>query len=216
MNFYMRNIFYRVIKIILTPIFFLIYHPIVIGRENIPKTDSVVLAGNHTSCHDPLLLVSVVSRPIHFLAKIELFRGIVGVVVRGMGCIPVNRKIHDKDALSSAKEVLKTKEVIGIFPEGTINRGDEVVMPFKIGAVKMAKDMNSVIVPFVITGKYHVFGRKVKIEFLKSRGVHEDLDIENRLLMDTISAKLEEYNECNKFVKTKENKNTMEEVLSKR
>lgn len=215
MNFYMRNIFYRVIKIILTPIFYIIYRPIVIGRENIPKTASVVLAGNHTSYLDPLLLVSVTSRPIHFLAKIELFRGIIGVVVRGMGCIPVNRKTHDKDALFSAKEVLGNGEVIGIFPEGTINRGNEVVLPFKIGAVKMAKDMNSVIVPFVITGKYNIFGRRVKIEFLNSRGVYKNLDIENRLLVDTISAKLEEYNESNKFVKTKENKNTMEEVLSK-
>ena len=54
-----------------------------------------------------------------------------------MGIIPVNRKIHDKNALKTAEEELLNKKVIGIFPEGTINRTDEVTIPFKIGAVKI-------------------------------------------------------------------------------
>lgn len=198
----MKNIFYLVIKAILKPLFFLIYHPIVVGKENIPKDGSLVLAGNHTNWRDPLLLVSVVDRQVHFLAKIELFKGFVGVVVRGMGCIPVNRKIHDKEALGSAKDFLNTGNVIGIFPEGTINKTSDLVMPFKIGAVKMANDTGSEIIPFVITGKYNIFGNRIKIEFLKSRKISKDLDIENEMLMKTISNKLEEYNESNKFIKT--------------
>lgn len=198
----MKNIFYLVIKAILKPLFFLIYHPIVVGKENILKDGSLVLAGNHTNWRDSLLLVSVVDRQVHFLAKIELFKGIVGVVVRGMGCIPVNRKIHDKEALRSAKDFLNAGSVIGIFPEGTINRTSDLVMPFKIGAVKMTNDTGSEIIPFVITGKYNIFGNHIKIEFLKSRKVSKDLDIENEKLMKTISNKLEEYNESNKFIKT--------------
>ena len=212
----MKNIFYLVIKAILKPLFFLIYHPIVVGKENIPKTGSLVLAGNHTNWRDPLLLVSVVDRQIHFLAKIELFKGIVGAVVRGMGCIPVNRKIHDKEALRSAKDFLNKDSVIGIFPEGTINKTSDLVMPFKIGAVKMANDTGSEIVPFVITGKYNIFGSHIKIEFLESRKVSKDLDIENEKLMKSISNKLEEYNESNKFVKAKDDKNSVEKVLPKR
>lgn len=110
---------------------------------------------------------------------------------------PVNRKIHDKNALSSAKDVLREGKVIGIFPEGTINRSDDVVMPFKIGAVKMAKDTDSVVVPFVIAGKYNIFGKRIRIEFLEKRTISLDLDIENKKLMKTISSKLEEYYECN-------------------
>ena len=68
----MRKMFYSVVKFILKPIFFLIYRPIVIGGENIPKSSSLVLAGNHTSWKDPLLLISVVKRRVHFLAKIEI------------------------------------------------------------------------------------------------------------------------------------------------
>ena len=193
----MKSIFYVIIKCILTPLFFLIFRPKVIGKNNIPKNGSVVLAGNHTNNLDSVMLIAVVSRQVHFLAKIELFNGIFGVIVRGLGCIPVNRKIHDKDALKSAKEVLKNNRVIGIFPEGTINRTDDIIMPFKIGAVKMAKDTNSKIVPFVITGKYNVFGKGIKIEFLESIEIKGELDKGNDKLMKIISKKLEEDYECN-------------------
>ena len=194
----MKILFYSIIKVILTPLFYIIFRPKVIGKSNIPRNGAVVLAGNHTNFWDSIMLIAIVPRRVHFLAKIELFKGIVGVFVRMMGCIPVNRKIHDKDALSSAKEVLKDGEVIGIFPEGTINRTDDIIMPFKIGAVKMAKDTSSSIVPFVITGKYNIFKNRIRVEFLEKREVSLDLDSENKKLMDAISYKLEEEYECNK------------------
>ena len=193
----MKRIFYIIIKCILTPLFFLIFRPKVIGKSNIPKNGSIVLAGNHTNNLDSVMLIAVVSRQVHFLAKIELFKGIFGVIVKAMGCIPVNRKIHDKDALKSAKEVLKNNKVIGIYPEGTINRTDDIIMPFKIGAVKMAKDTNTKIVPFVITGKYNIIGPRVKIEFLESIEIKDELNKENDKLMKIISKKLEEDYECN-------------------
>ena len=93
--------------------------------------------------------------------------------------------------MKSAKDVLKTGEVIGIFPEGTINRTDDIVMPFKIGAVKMSSDTDSLLVPFVITGKYRVFGKSICIEFLPGRKISDDLDKENEKLMREISIKLE-------------------------
>ena len=193
----MKSIFYVIIKCILTPLFFLIFRPKVVGKNNIPKNGSVVLAGNHTNNLDSVMLIAVVSRQVHFLAKIELFKGIFGVIVRGLGCIPVNRKIHDKDALKSAKDVLSEGNVIGIFPEGTINRTNDIIMPFKIGAVKMAKDTNSKIVPFVITGKYNIIGKGIKIEFLEAIEVRDVLDKENDKLMKIISKELEENYECN-------------------
>lgn len=188
----MNSFFYSVVKIFLKINVYLFLHPKVIGKENIPKNGSLVLAGNHTSWLDPLLLIVVVPRKVHFLAKVELFKGIEGVVVRNMGCIPVNRKIHDKDSLKNAKDVLNADQVIGIFPEGTINRTDDVVMPFKIGAVKMSSDTDSLLVPFIITGKYRVFGKGICIEFLESRKISKNLDMENEKIMREISVKIEE------------------------
>lgn len=185
--------FYKVVKPIASFLIRLLFHPKVVGLENIPKSGRIVLAGNHTRFLDPVMLVGIVKRPIHFLAKKELFDGCLSFLVKGMGCVPVNRKIHDKSALNSAIDYLNKDLCVGIFPEGTINKTtDEVILPFKIGAVKMAHDTNSKIVPFIITGKYRIIGRSVRLEFLKPISVSDDLDKSNEKLMNIIENKLKE------------------------
>jgi len=169
------------------------FRPEVVGRENIPESGRVVLAGTHTKWLDSPLLIAVNKRQVHFMAKCELFKGPLKLFMNGMGCIPVDRKRKDKDSLIKAREVLNNDEMIGIFPEGTINRGDGLILPFKIGAVKMSNDTNSVIVPFVITGKYKLFRKSVRIEFLKSRKISKNLDYENEKLMKVISSKVSDY-----------------------
>ena len=98
---------------------------------------------------------------------IKLFHGLTKPIVKGMGCVPVNRKIHDKNALQSAYNYLNNDLCVGIFPEGTINRTDKTIMNFKIGAVKACNKTDTKLVPFVITGKYKLFRKGIKIEFLK-------------------------------------------------
>ena len=183
--------FYTFIKPLLIFLIYLLYPPKVKGRENIPKEGAIVFAGNHTKWVDPEMICAVVKkRQVHFLAKQELFHGLAHIVTWGMGAIPVNRKIHDHGALDNAIEGLKNGLSIGIFPEGTINRTDDVIMPFKIGAVKMAKEADVPIVPFVITGEYKIFRGGETIEFLKPIKVGKDLDKSNKELMDIISKKL--------------------------
>ncbi len=186
--------FYKIVKPIVNLFIRVFFRPTIIGLDNIPKDKSCVIAGNHTRWLDPVMLVGITNRQIHFLAKDSLFKGIVGAVVKGMGAIPVNRKIHDKDALINAKECLKNNAVIGVFPEGTINRTNDIIMPFKIGAVKMSHDTNSYLVPFVITGKYKLFRKGIKIEFLKKMKISKDLGKENKKLEKLISNKLESAN----------------------
>ena len=65
-----------ILQKLLDKIYMKLYMPTYIGKSNIPKTGAVILAGNHTSKLDPLLLMSSTNRCIHFLAKIELFQGI--------------------------------------------------------------------------------------------------------------------------------------------
>ena len=179
--------FYSFVKPIVRFIIVLLFRPKVIGLDNIPKEGRVILAGNHTKWLDPVMLVAINKRQLHFLAKEELFHGITKFIVLGMGCIPVNRKIHDKDALESAYKTLEIDNVIGIFPEGTINRTDDIIMPFKMGAVKMSEKTNSPIVPFGITGKYKLFGKnRIKIEFFKPFVVN-DLEKDNKELERIVS-----------------------------
>lgn len=172
--------------------FWLLFGCKVVGKENIPKKGRLVLAGNHTNYLDSLMLISVVPRQVHFMAKDALFKGFVGFFLRGVGGIPVNRKIHDKDALINAKKTLDMDLCVGIFPEGTINRTDDIIMPFKIGAVKMSHDTDSTIVPFIITGEYKWFRRNTRIEFFKGYKIKsDDLTKENEKLMKKISKELE-------------------------
>ena len=183
-------ILYRITRPLIKVFMKIFFRPTYIGTELIPTDVNFILAGNHTSYLDPLLLMSSTNKTIHFLAKDSLAKGIKGLLFRSMGIIPVNRKIHDKNALKTAEEELLNKKVIGIFPEGTINRTEEVTIPFKIGAVKMAQDTDTLLVPFTITGKYKLFRKSVVIEFYSPYKVKEDLTLENDRLRNFIGNEL--------------------------
>ena len=188
--------FYRFIARPVLRIFVKLYfHPTVVGLDNIPKKGRIVLAGNHTNDMDSVMMVGIVPfRVLHFLAKDSLLKGAKKLIFKGMGIIPVNRAIHDKNALESAINALEEDKSIAIFPEGTINRTEDIIMPFKIGAVKMASETNTPIVPFIITGEYKYRSKNLKIEFLPSIKVSkkEDLTKDNEKLMKIISKKLKE------------------------
>lgn len=178
--------FYKIVRPILKFLFLNLYRPKIIGSENIPKEGRVILAGNHTNNFDCVLLMSSTKRCIHFLAKVELFKGFKKVIFSNLGLIPVDRSKKNPDALKTAKMYLENDMVIGIFPEGTFSKKGEL-LPFKIGAVKMAYDTDTKIVPFAITGKYKLFSKNLKITFGKPLSISSDLDLENNNLRDLIS-----------------------------
>lgn len=192
------RMFYKIVKPPVTLLFKLLFRPKITGLEHIPQDGRILLAGNHTKWLDPVLLVVATKRQVHFLAKEELFHGITHFIVKGMGCVPVNRKIHDKNALESTFEFLEKDLCIGIFPEGTINRTEDTILPFKMGAVKACSKTKTKLVPFIITGKYKLFRKGIKVEFLKPMKISDDLEKENQRLMDIVSKKLEEGNKSEK------------------
>ncbi len=182
--------FYKIVRPLVSFLIHFLFIVEVIGLENIPRKGRILLAGNHTKWLDPVMLVGVVKRQVHFLAKEELFHGKTKFIAKGMGCVPVNRKIHDKNALESAYQFLEKELCIGIFPEGTINRTDDIIMPFKMGAVKACYMTNTKLVPFIITGKYKLFKKSVRVEFLKPITIGNDLELENVKFMDIVKNKL--------------------------
>lgn len=184
--------FYKTVRPLTAFLIKVLFRPTVVGLENIPKEGRILLAGNHTKWLDPVMLVGVQKRQIHFLAKEELFHGKTKFIAKGMGCVPVNRKIHDKNALHSAYEFLEKELCIGIFPEGTINRTDDIIMPFKIGAVKACSTTHTKLVPFIITGKYKLFRKGLKVQFLEPLEIGENLEEENNRFMEIVKEKLKE------------------------
>lgn len=186
----MEPILYRLTRPIITFLFKMVYRPKIIGNEFIPKKGRIVLAGNHTNNLDCILLISSTKRTIHFLAKDELIKGPKKIIFKNMGIIPVNRKVHDSSSLNKAKESLNNELVIGIFPEGTFNRSNDLILPFKIGAVKMSYDTNTKLIPFTIKGKYRPFSKDLTLEFYEPMDIKEDLTKENERLMEKIKQKL--------------------------
>ena len=183
---------YRVVRPIITGLVKVVFRPKIIDKHNIPESGKVILLGNHTNNLDCLLLMASTKRCIHFLAKDSLYKGIKKPIFKNMGIIPVNRKVHDKNVLINAENLLNKGGLVGIFPEGTINRTKEVIMPFKIGAVKMGSDTGAEIVPFTITGKYRLFNNDLTIKFEKSYKIcNNNLDDENKVIMDVIKNELQ-------------------------
>jgi len=177
---------YRFLRPIINVFTKLIFRPNYIGIENIPSDEKVILAGTHTSVFDSILLISCTKRSIHFLAKDELWKGFKKIIFSNMGLIPVNRKIKDHSSLKLAEDYLNNECVIGIFPEGTTEK-ERGLLPFKIGAVKMASDTDSKIVPFAIIGKYRLFKRGLTIIFDKPYKVkNKDLEMENTILRNKV------------------------------
>lgn len=183
----MKDFLYRLLRPILTMFFIIIFRPKIIGKENIPSSGKIVLAGNHMCILDPILVLCCTKRIIHFLAKIELIKGPFGFIFKNLGIIPVDRKIKDKSVMPAANKILENNGVIGIFPEGTINRTDDVTMRFKTGAVRLANENKCKIVPFAITSKYRLFGNRVCIYFDKPYSVSDNVIKENEILRDKIS-----------------------------
>ena len=145
---------YKLFKAILGPIFKFYYNPKIINKEYIPESGSILIVGNHKHLYDQCLSIISTKRPIHYMAKKEYFDGPYKWFFKITGCIPVNRQIKDKNASDLAIDVLNKEGAIGIFPEGTRNKTNEFLLPFKYGSVSMAKKTNATIIPVGITGKY--------------------------------------------------------------
>lgn len=173
---------YRFFKAILVPIFKFWYRPTIIGKENIPKDGSILIVGNHKHLYDQCLAIIATKRPIHYMAKKEYFDGRHAWFFKLVGCIPVDRSKKDNNATSLALEVLKNGYALGLFPEGTRNKTDQFLLPFKYGAVSMAHKTDSLIVPFGITGDYKFRSKNLTIRFGKPFKVDDDLEKANKKL----------------------------------
>ncbi len=146
----------------------------VYGKENIPKEGACILAGNHLSNNDAYMLYKGTSRPIHFLAKKELFEGHFGWFFKMMHLIPIDRKNKNPLAKEKVMELLSEGKVVGIFPEGTYHKED-ILLPFKPGVISFASKSGAPIIPFAMksTWKFRshpkiVFGKPIYINKIKS------------------------------------------------
>lgn len=171
---------YKILKIILYPIFKLIFLFKVKDRpKHIPEKNLIICA-NHKSLLDPILLALASKREINFMAKKELYNNkFFGYILRKLYAFPVDRGNNDIDAVRQSIKVLKQDKLLGIFPEGTRVKDSEISREnFKDGVALIATKTNSNILPVRIRGKYGLFSR-VTVEFKDIIKV-EDFDSTNK------------------------------------
>ena len=122
------------------------------GAEHVPKEGPVLIAANHLSTLDPIVLAYGVPRPVAFVAKAELFKmPILSWLVPRLYAIPLERGAGDLSAVRAAIRALKAGLAFGIFPEGTRSRTGKL-QPFKTGAAAIASRTGARVVPAAVIG----------------------------------------------------------------
>ena len=122
-----------------------LYRIEIVGR--VPPGPAVV-AANHESLLDPLLLALAARQPLHFLAKVELWRYRPGAwLMDSLGAIPIRRDRRDLVSVGTAEELLRAGETVALFPEGTVKGGT-----WTRGAARLALRTGAPLVPVRIVG----------------------------------------------------------------
>ena len=151
--------FYTLTRIVLGSTARLVYRPVVQGRENIPRTGPLVLASNHLSFVDSIVIPLVAPRRVVFLAKAEYFtgHGIRGALMRSfftaVGAVPIQRGTAGaaQEALDSALGILRDGLAFGIYPEGTRSR-DGRLYRGRTGVAWLALTAGCPVVPVALSG----------------------------------------------------------------
>lgn len=155
---------YWVMKVVLTPVMTVAFRPRIEGMANVPKRGPALLACNHTSYLDWLLLPLVVrTRRISFLAKMEYFtrKGLRGrgqaYFFSATGQVPIDRAgAHaSQGALLTAARLLREGRLVGVFPEGTRTR-DGRLNRGRTGVARMAAETGVPVIPCATVGTFDI------------------------------------------------------------
>ncbi|HLN76032.1 MAG TPA: lysophospholipid acyltransferase family protein [Nocardioidaceae bacterium] len=150
---------YALVKVVLATVFRVVWRPTVTGVENIPRKGPVLLASNHLSFMDSMVIPLVVPRRVAFLAKSDYFTGtgVKGTLSRwwfnGFGMIPVDRDDTRaaQASLDLALSVLSSGGAFGIYPEGTRSR-DGLLYRGRTGVAWLAMTSGAPVVPVALVG----------------------------------------------------------------
>jgi 1-acyl-sn-glycerol-3-phosphate acyltransferase len=142
-----------------------------IGAANLPAHGGYIIASNHVSLLDPVVLWAGAPRPIHIIAKQELFdTPVVGWAIPWFWAFPIHRGTADREAIRRASALLAHGELVGIFPEGTRKRAGEPGMEpgdGHAGVALIAAHGGVPVVPLGIFGTHRPASRGVRLPGLR-------------------------------------------------
>jgi 1-acyl-sn-glycerol-3-phosphate acyltransferase len=152
-------VLYLITRLVLAPLARLVYRPVIEGLANVPRRGPVILASNHLSFIDSVVIPLVAPRRVIFLAKAEYFqgRGLRGRLTRwfftAIGAVPVRRGTHRaaQEPLDCALRVLAAGDAFGIYPEGSRSR-DGRLYRGRTGVAWLALTARAPVVPVALGG----------------------------------------------------------------
>ena len=184
---------YHFLRSFFGPFIVFLYRVKFINKKNIPENGAYILASNHVSSMDPLYIIIGQRRQIFFMTKAELFDNkLLGGFLRYMGCFPVSRGKSDKASIKHFEEILQSKNLMGIFIEGTRSKDGEFLPP-KNGVSLIAYNSKTPVVPVCITKKGFFkivhFGEPLSLDDMGLKtGASKELREATRIIMDNIKS----------------------------
>ena len=147
---------YSLIRFIFSPIIRALARVKATGSEHIPGSGATILAANHLSHVDPIIVIASSRRKVHYLAKDAHFKNFyLRMFMNLTGQIETRREEGGDDALASAADVLVADAALGIFPEGTRSKRTEepYLLPGKTGIARLAASYPTAnVVPIALVG----------------------------------------------------------------
>ncbi len=143
---------YRVLYLLCNFFFKILFRLKIEGSENVPRQGGFIVVSNHVSHLDPIILSISLKRPIHFMAKEELFEiPVFGFIISRLNAFPVRRGSFDRKAIQNSLKLLDEEKVLGMFPEGTRSTDGKLNKPHH-GPATFAYRVGVPIVPMGLIG----------------------------------------------------------------
>lgn len=172
---------YTLLKAVGVPLFKIYFRLSFKGQENIPSEGPVLVAANHASFIDPLVVAAGIKSRVGFIIIDDFFyKPLIRWFCGSTDCIPVAEKMEGAGSMKRAIRYLKQGKTLCIFPEGGRSK-DGKLMPAKSGAGILALLTGAPVIPVAVKGSFsayaprHLLPRPKKIEIVYGEKLHFSL-----------------------------------------
>ncbi|MHB1538528.1 MAG: lysophospholipid acyltransferase family protein [Solirubrobacteraceae bacterium] len=149
-----------VLRLIMLPACTILYRARAERSDFVPGSGAVIIAPNHFSAMDHFFCGIYVRRRVRFMAKSQLFKGLLSPVLIHAGAFPVRRGQRDEQSIETALAILRGGGVVVIYPEGGRSRTREIGRRARPGVGRLALESGAPVIPVAIGGSVGVHGWK--------------------------------------------------------